>query len=477
MVPLKPEPLTTSNHDFFELLLVVQGNNGPGMTTRSTLYRTVVVSIVHPTRRTALYILDQFDTRHKVAILEPLLCVDPLFAPQEIYPNIGSPLRAKRESEEGITLYAPLATFRSSALGFWFLLVYSSRGLLKACAFVNFYPASIRELEEFSVMSTSKPPNPNGEAASGSATPAAPSESTSKVVASSVERHNPFEQLESPVASPPRSQNSQSTNRSTVMSPDSALPVKSRPTGAPSSEVSAVAATAAAAAMATAPTATATTPGRSSSPSVSSLGTAGSLTVPSPARSNADSTPHRRASPGRTTSPTAASVQDQHPQFSNGGQGPHNTSLDEDDSLTEQSTAGNTMDQQSYSSGNTAPAAMTGAATSSLGRLIESTKRMGINRQRSTPASDDDADFDAMGGALLCGYLEKLGRNGKWQRRWFETDGECLSYYKSKKRTRVLATLDLEKVSESLVYFFTVLFLFACTLHFSLFKGWKHRNR
>jgi hypothetical protein len=47
---------------------------------------------------------------------------------------------------------------------------------------------------------------------------------------------------------------------------------------------------------------------------------------------------------------------------------------------------------------------------------------------------------------LIYGYLHKLGRNGKWQRRFFETDGECLSYYKSDKRSKQLAVLDLKKV-------------------------------
>lgn len=48
--------------------------------------------------------------------------------------------------------------------------------------------------------------------------------------------------------------------------------------------------------------------------------------------------------------------------------------------------------------------------------------------------------------ALIYGYLFKLGRHGKWQRRWFETDGEVLTYYKSRKRTKPLATLDLSRV-------------------------------
>ena len=47
---------------------------------------------------------------------------------------------------------------------------------------------------------------------------------------------------------------------------------------------------------------------------------------------------------------------------------------------------------------------------------------------------------------LICGYLRKLGRNGKWQKRFFETDGMNLSYYKSSSRSKLLATLDLLKV-------------------------------
>ena len=50
---------------------------------------------------------------------------------------------------------------------------------------------------------------------------------------------------------------------------------------------------------------------------------------------------------------------------------------------------------------------------------------------------------------LIYGYLHKLGRNGHWQKRFFETNGERLTYYKSVKRTKVLATLDLCKVSKN----------------------------
>jgi hypothetical protein len=31
---------------------------------------------------------------------------------------------------------------------------------------------------------------------------------------------------------------------------------------------------------------------------------------------------------------------------------------------------------------------------------------------------------------LLCGYLYKKTRDGRWQKRWFQTSGEYLIYYK-----------------------------------------------
>lgn len=52
---------------------------------------------------------------------------------------------------------------------------------------------------------------------------------------------------------------------------------------------------------------------------------------------------------------------------------------------------------------------------------------------------------------LVYGYLHKLGRNGHWQRRFFESNGERLTYYKSVKRTKVLATLDLSMVGDILI--------------------------
>lgn len=61
--------------------------------------------------------------------------------------------------------------------------------------------------------------------------------------------------------------------------------------------------------------------------------------------------------------------------------------------------------------------------------------------------ASEEMQFEG-GNLLICGYLHKLGRNGKWQRRFFETDGENLTYYKTSARTKCLATLDLVKVGD-----------------------------
>ena len=46
------------------------------------------------------------------------------------------------------------------------------------------------------------------------------------------------------------------------------------------------------------------------------------------------------------------------------------------------------------------------------------------------------------------GYLYKKTRVGRWQKRWFETTGCFLTYYKSKKMTKLLAALNLPQVGE-----------------------------
>lgn len=46
------------------------------------------------------------------------------------------------------------------------------------------------------------------------------------------------------------------------------------------------------------------------------------------------------------------------------------------------------------------------------------------------------------------GYLYKKSREGQWQKRWFETNGAFLTYYKSKKMTKLLAALSLPQVGD-----------------------------
>lgn len=120
--------------------------------------------------------------------------------------------------------------------------------------------------------------------------------------------------------------------------------------------------------------------------------------------------------------------------------------FDDDDETTEPSSTGNTAEREEIQDGN---AHQLAGVTGSVVKFFEKT-RMRLSTGRN-PEDDDSDDEDiveegASDGSLICGSLQKLGRNGKWQMRWFETDGECLSYYKSAKRNKLLATLDLAKV-------------------------------
>ena len=48
----------------------------------------------------------------------------------------------------------------------------------------------------------------------------------------------------------------------------------------------------------------------------------------------------------------------------------------------------------------------------------------------------------------ISGYLLKKTREGRWQKRWFETNGVYLTYYKSKRMEKLLAALSLPQVGE-----------------------------
>lgn len=48
----------------------------------------------------------------------------------------------------------------------------------------------------------------------------------------------------------------------------------------------------------------------------------------------------------------------------------------------------------------------------------------------------------------MSGYLYKKTKDGRWQRRWFETNGIYLTYYKSRKMEKLLAALSLPQVGD-----------------------------
>lgn len=60
----------------------------------------------------------------------------------------------------------------------------------------------------------------------------------------------------------------------------------------------------------------------------------------------------------------------------------------------------------------------------------------------------------------LSGYLLKQSQDGEWQKRYFETNGVFFTYYKSKKRKKLLAALNLSTVGAiSMVNIFPLLSL------------------
>jgi hypothetical protein len=61
----------------------------------------------------------------------------------------------------------------------------------------------------------------------------------------------------------------------------------------------------------------------------------------------------------------------------------------------------------------------------------------------------DTSVLQSGGGDLaISGYLLKKSKDGLWQRRYFETNGNYLTYYKNKKMTKLLAALCLDDVGE-----------------------------
>jgi len=82
-------------------------------------------------------------------------------------------------------------------------------------------------------------------------------------------------------------------------------------------------------------------------------------------------------------------------------------------------------------------------------RILGAGRKQGNDAQLSSIVNPDEnepvTDISTLVNCkpIISGYLYKRGRQGKWQKRWFESDGKCLFYFKSEKRKKLLATLDL----------------------------------
>ena len=58
----------------------------------------------------------------------------------------------------------------------------------------------------------------------------------------------------------------------------------------------------------------------------------------------------------------------------------------------------------------------------------------------------DDVHISEGNSLQIRGYLLKKSKEGAWQKRFFETNGNYLTYYKTKKMTKLLAALSLADV-------------------------------
>ena len=89
--------------------------------------------------------------------------------------------------------------------------------------------------------------------------------------------------------------------------------------------------------------------------------------------------------------------------------------------------------------------------------LLQQSKQKPIKRSISDrfnidPTPTRTVDVEPEIEPLICGVLHKLGRNNKWQKRWFESDGTSLKYFKSKNKGKPLAKLDLHRVGSIAIH-------------------------
>jgi hypothetical protein len=79
---------------------------------------------------------------------------------------------------------------------------------------------------------------------------------------------------------------------------------------------------------------------------------------------------------------------------------------------------------------------------------------MSDNELRNPTNSEGDLSIDngptyrTESGENLSGYLYKKTKDGRWQKRWFESNGNFLAYYKSRRKEKLLAALSLPQTGE-----------------------------
>lgn len=83
------------------------------------------------------------------------------------------------------------------------------------------------------------------------------------------------------------------------------------------------------------------------------------------------------------------------------------------------------------------------------GRMsFESDRASEVSSITAGESMTDEVQVSEGNSLQIRGYLLKKSKEGAWQKRFFETNGSYLTYYKTKRMTKLLAALSLADVGD-----------------------------
>ena len=81
-------------------------------------------------------------------------------------------------------------------------------------------------------------------------------------------------------------------------------------------------------------------------------------------------------------------------------------------------------------------------------KSFESDRASELSSVTNGESLTDDVQVSEGNSLQIRGYLLKKSKEGAWQKRFFETNGNYLTYYKTKRMTKLLAALSLSDVGD-----------------------------